>query len=65
LRNVSFPAAQPPADFQRLTRHETPAVTLEFYAHTIPEHLRAAQGRIERAIAPMTSKMAEPTSGVT
>jgi len=56
--------AQAPADFQRLTRHETPAVTLEHYAHTVPEHLRAAQGRIERAIAPITSKMAEPTSGV-
>jgi integrase len=56
-------AAQAPADFQRLTRHETPAVTLEHYAHTIPEHLRAAQRVIESRIAPSWSLLAQNPKG--
>ena len=56
-------AAQAPADFQRLTRHESPGVTLSHYAHTIPEHLRAAQTVIESRIAPSWSLLAQNPKG--
>lgn len=49
--------AKSPADFQRLARHASAQTTLDHYAHAVPEHLRAAQEAIEKAVLPGMSAL--------